>query len=335
MSIDGWRHGEPEGSCGHPSTMPQMTVQVGIRLPHELLERGAPVLRDAIGRIEALGIDHVCVGDHVTFKGGQGYDGLVQCAAIGAASTTIDVHTAVFLLPLRHPVPVARQVASIAHLTGDRFVFGVGLGGDDPAEYRACGVDPATRGRRMDESLDIVRALLDGETVTVKGRHFDLDAVTMVPAPRRRVPIIVGGRADAAARRVARVGDGWLGVFVSPSRFAAMATQIDQAAEALGRRGVQWRHGVHLWCGVGATREGARDPLAAVMEGLYRQPFANFERYAPYGTPDDVADALAPYIEAGCRSFNLSPVSADLDEAIESVAAIRQILLREKSDRNE
>ena len=109
-------------------------IKVGIRPPHEVLESGAEILRSVIAKIEALGIDHVCVGDHVTFKGGRGYDGLVQSTAIGAVSTSIDVHTAVYLLPLRHPVPVARQVMSRAQLTGGRFVFGVGLGGDDRAE---------------------------------------------------------------------------------------------------------------------------------------------------------------------------------------------------------
>ncbi|MGE0877160.1 MAG: LLM class flavin-dependent oxidoreductase [Acidimicrobiia bacterium] len=306
--------------------MSSTRIKVGIRPPHEVLESGAETLRSVIGKIEALGIDHVCVGDHVTFKGGRGYDGLVQSTAIGAVSTSIDVHTAVYLLPLRHPVPVARQVMSLAQLTGGRFVFGIGLGGDDRTEYLACGVDPATRGKRMDESLDLVRRLMTGAPVTHQGRFFELNDVTMVPVPERPVPIVVGGRADATVHRVARNGDGWLGVFVSAQRFTQMTAQITDAAAAIGRTEVDWRHGVHIWCGFGASAEAAQPALAEVLEGLYRQPFSNFERYAPHGTPDDVAGALAPFVEAGCRSFNLSPVSRDLDEALESVAAVRTLL---------
>jgi len=113
---------------------------------------------------------------------------------------------------------IDRQVASLAALAPGRLVFGVGLGGEDPAELRACGIDPATRGRRMDEALAVLRPLLTGNQVTMRGAFFDLDQVRIAPAPEPRVPIVIGGRSDAALRRVARHGDGWLGLWVSPGR---------------------------------------------------------------------------------------------------------------------
>ena len=192
-------------------------ITVGLRVPHEL-PGGAAGLRDFVARVEATGIDRLFTGDHVTFQGGHGFDGLLTATAVAVASRRLTVQTAVYLLPLRHPVPVARQVASLAALAPGRLVFGVGLGGEDPAELRACGIDPATRGRRMDEALAVLRPLLTGSEVTMRGAFFDLDQVRIAPAPEPRVPIVIGGRSDAALRRVARHGDGWLGLWVSPGR---------------------------------------------------------------------------------------------------------------------
>jgi alkanesulfonate monooxygenase SsuD/methylene tetrahydromethanopterin reductase-like flavin-dependent oxidoreductase (luciferase family) len=186
-------------------------------LPVEI-SGGTSRLRAVLAEVEDAGLDFVGMGDHVAFRGGFGVDGLVTAAAMLAAHPTLCVATGVYLLPLRHPVTVARQLSTIAALAPGRFTFGVGLGGEDPAELRACGVDPRTRGRRMDESLTVLRRLLAGDAVTCRGEFFDLDDVRVLPAPDPPVPIVVGGRSDAAVRRAGRLGDGWLGIWVSPQR---------------------------------------------------------------------------------------------------------------------
>ena len=305
-------------------------ITVGLRMPHEL-PGGAAGLRDFVARVEATGIDRLCTGDHVVFKGGYGFDGLLNATAAVVASRLI-VQTAVYLLPLRHPVPVARQVATLAALAPGRLVFGVGLGGEDPAELRACGIDPATRGRRMDEALAVLRPLLAGTEVTVSGAFFRLDQVRIQPAPEPPVPIVIGGRSDAALRRVARHGDGWLGLWVSPGRYAAAVELIASYAAGEGREkkgesaGAGWQHGMHVWCGLGACAATARPRLAAAMEALYRTPFGPFERYCPCGSPAEIAASLQPYVEAGCRSFNLIPVADSEQAAIEGVDAVRTAL---------
>src|SRR5215211_7233225 len=91
-------------------------VRVGFRPPHRLFPGGAGAVRRAVEDAERLGIDHLCAGDHVSFQGGQGFDGFVHATALTVASTKLEVHTTVYLLPLRHPMPVARQVASLAEL---------------------------------------------------------------------------------------------------------------------------------------------------------------------------------------------------------------------------
>ena len=299
-------------------------ITVGLRAPYDA-PGGAEALARFAALVDATSIDRVCVGDHVTFKGGRGFDGLVNATALAVMSRRITVQTAVYLLPLRHPVPVARQVASLAALAPGRLEFGVGIGGEDPAETRACGIDPATRGRRMDEALTVLRPLLAGGEVLMSGDFFTLDRVRIHPAPAPAVPIVIGGRSDAALRRVARHGDGWLGLWVSPGRYADATGRISRYASDAGREVTHWRHGMHVWCAFG-TAAAARARLAAAMEDFYRTPFGKFERYCPCGTPDEIAAGLLPYVDAGCRSFNLIPLADSQELAIEGTEAVRAVL---------
>ena len=174
-------------------------ITVGLRAPYDA-PGGAAALARFAAQVETTGIDRVCVGDHVTFNGGRGFDGLLNATALAVLSRRITVQTAVYLLPLRHPVPVARQVSSLAALAPGRLSFGVGIGGEDPAELRACGIDLASRGRRMDEALTVLRPLLAGAEVTMSGNFFSLDGVRISPAPTPPVPIVIGGRSAAGPR---------------------------------------------------------------------------------------------------------------------------------------
>ena len=190
----------------------------------------------------------------------------------------------------------------------------------------ACGVDPATRGRRLDESLTVIRRLLAGEVVDHRGEHIDVEAVCLRPMPRPPVPIVVGGRAPAALRRAGRLGDGWLGVFVDPVRFASSVAAVSAAAGTAGRRDVSWQHGLLAWCGFGPSRDAARPALAGAMEDLYQMPFERFARYAPHGRPDDVAEALVPYVEAGASSVLLAAVASEPDAVVAGAARVRALL---------
>jgi alkanesulfonate monooxygenase SsuD/methylene tetrahydromethanopterin reductase-like flavin-dependent oxidoreductase (luciferase family) len=300
-----------------------MTVAVGTMLPG--FDSDGPAQRRAVvAGLEAAGIDHLAVGDHISFFGGQGFDGLVHAASLLALSDRLAVHVGVYLLALRHPVPVARQLADLAALAPGRLVLGVGIGGEDRHEYEVCGVDPATRGARTDEALGLLRRLATGEPVSSDGPCFPVREAQI--APGWDVPVLVGGRSAAAVRRAARHGDGWLGIWISPRRFAEVTGQVDDLAAAEGRTGVPWRHGLQVWCGFGSTRERAVAPLATAMESLYAAPFAAFERYCPAGTPADVAEFLRPYADAGARSFNLIPRAEDADEALAGVAEVRRLL---------
>src|SRR3984885_11093851 len=182
-------------------------IRVGMFPPLDLLERGPEQAQAYLARVSGAGLDHVCCGDHVSFVAGAGFDGLVQATALAMLHPTLPVHTGVYLLPLRHPVLVARQLADISQIAPGRLIFGVGIGGEDRHEVSSCGVDPATRGLRMDECLTVVRQLLTGKPVTFHGTFFDLDETVIAPMPAEAIPIIIGGRSDAAVRRAGRLGD--------------------------------------------------------------------------------------------------------------------------------
>ncbi|MBV9291713.1 MAG: LLM class flavin-dependent oxidoreductase, partial [Frankiales bacterium] len=246
--------------------------------------------------------------------------------ALLAAQKQLPVYVGLYLLPLRHPVVVARQLATISQIAPGRLTLGVGIGGEDPHELEICGVDPTSRGRRMDECLRILRALGGSEPVSFDGEFFTLDNAVISPSPTPSIPLVVGGRSDAAVSRAARLGDGWLGIWVSPRRFTTVCEQIEQQAAAVGRDPHQFEHALNVWCGFGATRQIARQQVADKMQAFYQTPFEAFERYSPYGTPQNVAEFLSPYIDAGCTTFNVIPCADDDERVIAAVAEVRALL---------
>jgi len=276
--------------------------------------------------IAAAGLDHVVLGDHVSFINGAGFDGLIGATHELATEPALRAFVAVYLLPLRHPVLVARQLSSMSERYPGRLTFGVGVGGEDPHEFEICGVDPRTRGRRMDESLSLLRALLAGTPVTHHGEFFDVNEALILPAPQPPIPIIVGGRSDAALRRAGRLGDGWIGIWNSARRFEEATAVIDDAAGKSGRGNVEWQHAMQVWCGFGVDPAAGRASLAPTMEGLYNVPFERFERYSPCGSPEAIAEFLAPYVSAGCRTFNLITCAGSLDTAVGGAAEVRRLL---------
>ena len=296
-------------------------------MPVGLATQGAAGLRRAVRLAEDAGIDHLAVGDHVTFYTGAGFDGLVAAGTVLAVSERLDTNTGVYLLPLRHPVLVARQLADLALLAPGRLLFGVGVGGEDPHEVSSCGVDPKTRGRRMDECMRIVRDLLRGEAVNHQSEFFDLDAALITPTPTEPIPIVVGGRSDAAISRAGRLGDGWFGVWVSPGRFAQAVAQMEEAAAAVDRDAPRWRNVLNVWCGVGKDGGEARSFLAPAMEAFYQLPYERFEKWSPAGTSEEIADFLVPYVEAGCSTFNLIINGTSVDAEIAATAEIRERVL--------
>jgi len=279
-----------------------------------------------IDQVRASGIDHLFIADHVSFHNGAGMDGIVNAATLAALAPDLNVFIGVYLLALRHPVTVARQLSSISHSAPGRITLGVGIGGEDRHEMEICGVDPARRGIHTTHALRALRGLMRGEPVSYQCEFFEFDQALIKPPPRPAIPLVVGGRADAAIERAALHGDGWLGIWSSADRYRETLQRINDIAETHGREPLDWQHGLQLWIGVGDTNYEARSHVARGMEKFYHVPFAKFERYSPFGTPQAIADYLSPYVEAGCRTFNISPRGPSDEYCIEALASVAEKL---------
>lgn len=279
-------------------------------------------------RISDSPIDHLFIADHISFHNGTGMDGIINAATLAAMFPETRILIGVYLLALRHPVAVARQLSSLSLSAPGRIVLGVGVGGEDRHEMEICGVDPTTRGVHTNHCLTALQGLLSGETSSYHCDFFGFDDALIKPAPKPGIPILVGGRSDAAIRRAALLADGWLGVWASPRRFSEVVQQVNQIAESRDQR-PDWQHGLQLWAGTGPD---AREHLAKGMQDMYRVPFERFEKYSPWGTASDIAEFLMPYVEAGARIFNIAARGAHEELCIDTVAEVSETLHRAYPD---
>ena len=306
-----------------------MELKFGLATPSNLWSLDWDERRAVVGNIVESGFDHIFMADHVSFRNGSGTDGFVEVAALSQLDPKVGVMISIYLLPLRHPLPVARQLASMARIAPGRMIFGVGIGGEDRHEIEICGVDPKRRGIRANESLEIIRGLLNGDAVSFSGVEFNISDAVIRPTPKKSIPIIVGGRSDAALTRAAKYSEGWIGVWCSSERFRNAINIVDAEAEEYGRSEVDWCHGYQPWVGLDTKdSKKAFESVKRGMENFYRIPFEKFERYTPSGTPTEVAEKLAPYVEAGCKVFNLKVCSQDAEEEVELGAELVSQLAR-------
>jgi probable F420-dependent oxidoreductase len=261
-------------------------------------------------RAEAWGYDSLWTGDHVAFAVPI-LDPLLQLAQLGAFSRRLQLGTAVYLLPLRHPVPVAKQVATLDRLVGGRLVFGVGVGGEFPGEYAACGVPVRERGARLSEAIPLLRRLWSGESVAHAGRFYPIPETRMLPPPLQPggPPIWGGGRSPAALARLGRLTDGWISYVVTPERYAAGLVQIEQAAAQAGRRLDGFGTGHLLFVVIDDSYEKAWDAATEHLSRRYASDFrAAAKKYAALGPPAAVAERVAAFVAAGVRHLVVDPV---------------------------
>jgi probable F420-dependent oxidoreductase len=276
--------------------------------------------------VDRSGYDSLWVGDHISFALPI-LDPLLQLAQAAVASRRLQLGTAVYLLPLRHPTPVAKQVSTLDHLTEGRFVFGVGVGGEFPKEYEACGVPLGERGARLSESLTVLRKLWTGEPASHDGRFFKFEGVTMQPPPRQAggPPIWCGGRTDAALRRIGRMTDGWMSYVVTPEMFRDGLGKIAAAAKEAGRvfdRGFATAH--LLFTRIDDTYEKALDAATISLSTRYAMDFRKAaQRYCALGPPERIVESIRRFHEAGARHVILDFVGPyeERDRQIERFAS--------------
>lgn len=158
---------------------------------------------------------------------------MILMAAIGAVTTKLNLVPFVIKLPVRNPLMVAKQLSSLAFMTNNRVKFGVGLS-PWPDDFAGMGVPWAKRGKRMDECIDIIRGLVTGDYYEFHSQMYDFEPLKMTPAPTEPVPILIGGHSDAALKRAARVGDGWIHAGGDEGELEQMLTKLNEFRRAEG-----------------------------------------------------------------------------------------------------
>jgi alkanesulfonate monooxygenase SsuD/methylene tetrahydromethanopterin reductase-like flavin-dependent oxidoreductase (luciferase family) len=292
--------------------------------------------RGWLAAAERLPIASVWQGGHVLPPTGTG-EAITRLALLTAWTERVRVGTSILLLPLYHPVLVAKQLADLDAWSAGRLSVGVGVGGEFAHEFEAMGVPLSERGARTDEAMDVLRRLWAGGAVTHHGRFFRLDDVTLrpvtppaaeTPGPRGGPPLLVSGRKPPAMRRAARLGDGWMPYLVSPGAYARSVEAIRGEAERSGRGlgGFEWL--LYTYCSIRRDGDRARDDVARFLGGAYGDmPAGMLERIAPAGTPDEVAGRFQEYVDAGVRHFVISPAApADTLEVVR--LAVEEVLPR-------
>jgi probable F420-dependent oxidoreductase len=266
-----------------------------------------------VAELEELPIDSLWVGGHVASPNAAP-EAMVQLARLSSVTRRVTIGTAILLLPLYPPAIVAKQIADLDRATAGRVILGVGVGGEYPAEFRACEVPVSERGPRTDEAIGLLRRLWTAEEITHEGRFYRLDAVRIHPPPTRPggPPIIVAGRQPAAMRRAATLGDGWMPYLYSPRRYAESVTTIREAADDIGRDLAEFTWMVFVFVSVRDDEDEALAQAARFLGGTYRQDFGAFiERVAAAGTPAQVARRLQEFVDAGARHIIIVPCATE------------------------
>jgi probable F420-dependent oxidoreductase len=281
-------------------------------------------------RVEELGFESLWTGDHVSFHGPI-YDSLTLLASYASVTSRIRLGSAVYLLALRHPTVAAKITSTLDALSGGRLIFGVGVGGENPKEFEACGIPHKERGARVTEGIDVVRALWRDTPASFKGRFTSFEGVSLDPKPVQRPgpPIWIGGRSDAALARAGRQGDGWVSYVVQPERYKASLEKIHAAGAAAGRR-LDGFVAAHLaFVTVGRDYETAERTWVARLSQRYAQDFGPLARkYGIIGTPEQCAEAIERFVAGGCNYILMNAICDPADERAQLEAFAADILPR-------
>jgi probable F420-dependent oxidoreductase len=208
-------------------------MQLGIHLPHAGEQATPALIRRYAIRADALGFDDVWVSEHIIVprkefpRSPLFYDPVVTLSWVAAVTQRVKLGTTVLVLPMRHPLPLAKELATLQNLSDGRLILGAGVGWLEP-EFAALGVPFQERGRRMDEGIAMMRAVWTQDPVTFEAKYIPSKIVdmTMLPQPISRIPLWIGGSSDAALKRTARIADGWHGSRETPEEAAPIVRRL-------------------------------------------------------------------------------------------------------------
>jgi probable F420-dependent oxidoreductase len=272
---------------------------------------GAPdpaVFREVAVRAEELGFDSLWAGDHISYRNPI-LDIVVALSTFAAVTERVTLGAGIVLAPLRHPSVIAKEFASLDYVSGGRVILGVGVGGESEKDFEAVGVSPSERGARTDEAMRALRALFGESPASFAGRFFSFEGISIEPRPAQAggPPLWVGGRSQAAIRRAATLGDGWIPIWVTPAAFARGLEELPPHVTPA----------VTLPAHVGPKRR-----LYEHLRVRYAGDFGEHvvDRYCVAGTQDECAARIREYVDTGARHLVFNILELDDAERLAEVA---------------
>ena len=282
-------------------------------------------LRQLVEVGDKYGYDSLWLSDRIV-SNRFSLEPMIALSMVAAYSDRLKFGTSVLALPLRNPVVLAKQIATLDYLSQGRCFPAVGLGQEDPEEDEACGVPKGDRAQRTDEAIVLMRRLWEEESVTHEGKFFTCHNVSVTPKPyfKPSPPVWIGGRSHAAARRVGRVGDGWLVSSATPNEVREGRDILFDTAEKYERE-IEYDHvGVLLGYYV------SPDPDQAVAKAhqfvTRHRPDAYFTEYSAVGTTEQVVEMIQRYVDAGGQKFVVRPLCTG-DESMEQLEIMGEEIL--------
>ena len=288
-------------------------------------EENPNYLRQLVSAGDKHGYDSIWLSDRIVSEKFS-LEPMMALAMVAAYSENMKFGTSVLAMPLRNPVVLAKQIATLDYLSQGRFFPAVGLGQEEPEEYEACGVTKERRGPRTDEAIQLMRRLWEEEDVTHEGEFYNCHNVTVTPKPflKPSTPVWIGGRTPAAARRVGRVGDGWLVSSATPKEIQEGRDILFSTAAGFGREIEDDHVGVLIGYYIAPDTE---ESVAAAHRYITRdRPDAHFTEYSAVGPAEQVIRTIQGYIDAGAQKFVVRPL-CPAEETIQQLEIMgREIL---------
>lgn len=286
-----------------------MKIRFGVSLGLDTAPDG---LAGIVDHLESSGVDSLWFSELVY---SPAVDPVVGMAYALARTTRLKVGTSVAVLPGRHPVLVAKQLASLAAVAPKRVLPVFGLRSAIPAEREVFVVPDGERAAVFDEALRVLRAALVDDAASFSGRYFTVSGAAVAPRPAPPLDIWLGGSAPAAFRRIGALADGWLGSFLTPAEARAGREAIERAAAEAGRRIEPDHYGISL-----AVADGELSSELAAAARRRRPELDPGELIA--ADWDRLHRQLDAYIDAGLTKFVIRPAGqAPLDEFLDRFAA--------------
>ncbi len=299
------------------------TVQVGFHIDGDIWEP------HQIKQVEDHGFDILTTGEHIIFFRPI-LDTITVLAYAAAATERIKLLPSTIIMPLRHPTMLAKELTSIDILSKGRLIASVGIGGDYPREFEACGVSMKERGVRANEGIEIMRKFWSGERFSYDGKIFNFEDMDMLPPPYQEggPPLWVCGRSDPAMRRAARMGDGWQPYMYTAEQLGESVTKVHDFAGEAGRElSDDFAFTSFVYISQHDDVQEARNRAVEQLSFRFNMPFEKIvDKYCAYGPADKIIEELSAYVEQGSNHLIMALVMPE-EERMDYVARFAEDVL--------